>query len=573
MKRFIKLFINVLLSFICILPVNGQNSQESQSTLPQIKLEDYTIIGLEKVVLPHKVRRTISKKMIFEWSQNNFITLKESPSVSFKSTDKPGMTFLYEFPHIDALLEYGSFNTFGAKLNAKLKTGDIVPFIGIDFVNSNGHTDNADYTRAKINGGIEGQLWQNSVIQLTTQFRSDKQGLWSNLIPVDSSWETKTTSWHWQASLDQELSRQFSMFARGYFQSFDFENRFNYTQDYLSVNTGVAFNNNNTSIKVLGKLDHNNSEREFENTNSNNASLFWKTDYSLYSSILRADQKIDHISLSAGINAQHLEINNKSKSYLYPLAELSFNGQNTFFLNVRYQPGLAFQSMDQMLQEYPLADFGGYQPLKLKHKIVGVLNIKASSNLTLQLSGNYGEFENYPIVYSSYIDSSFIINPSQIISSLQYVYPYWEYRYINDAKILENTFRMTLLLPNKLLLEGWLTYRWNEINGLDERDSPASGNEIPYLPMFSSTMKFEWYFLQKHKLQISGKYVGKRYNDVANLINLKDYFLLGASVDFIIAKQFTLRFFGNNLLDQEYEIFHSYSAPGISGGAGIEIKL
>ena len=573
MKRYIKLSVNVFLSFICILAVNGQDSQESQSTLPQIKLEDYTIIGLEKVVLPHKVRRTISKKLTFEWSQNSSIMSKESPSISFKSNEKPGMTFRNNFTHIDALLDYGSFNTFNAKLNVKLKTGDIIPFIGIDFVNSNGHTDNADFTRAKINGGIEGQLWQNSVVQLATQFRSGRQSLWSSLIPADISRRTKATVWHWQASLEQELSRQFSLFAGGYFQSFDFENRFSYNQNYLSVNTGIAFNNNNTSIKVLGELDHNNGEREFEDTNLNNASIFWKTDYSLYSSTLRADQKIDNISLSVGINAQQLEISNDSKSYLYPMAEVSFNGQNTFYLSVRYQPGLAFQSMDQMLREYPLADFGSYQPLKLKHKIVGVLNIRASTDLTLQISGNYNEFENYPIVYSSYVDSSFIINPQLLTSTLQYVQPYWEYRYINDAKIWDNTFRMTLHLPNKILLEGWLTYRRNEFNALDERDSPVSGNEIPYLPVLSSTIKFEWYFLQKHKLQISGKYIGERYNDVANLIKLKDYFLLGASVDFIIAEQFTLRFFGNNLLDQNYELFHSYSAPGISGGAGIEIKL
>jgi outer membrane receptor protein involved in Fe transport len=153
------------------------------------------------------------------------------------------------------------------------------------------------------------------------------------------------------------------------------------------------------------------------------------------------------------------------------------------------------------------------------------------------------------------------------------MYPYWEYRYVNEAKISENSVGMTFFKPNKFLLEGWIIYRWHEINTVDEQSNIITGSEIPYLPMISSEVKFNWFLFNKHKLQISGKYAGQRYNDVGNLVELKDYFLLNASINLKVTKQFSLRFFGNNLLDQDFEVYHTYIAPGINGGAGIEIKL
>ena len=576
MNRIIELFILFLLFTIFILPCLAQESQSNQNQLPQIKLEDYTIIGLEKVVLPRKVRRTMEKKLELDWSQNTMVMLKESPEVSFKSDEKPGVTFLYDFPYIDADIEYGSFNTIDARLNAKAKAGTIIPFIGIDFGNSQGHVDNADYTNVTVNGGLEGQLWQNSVFQLTARFRKDKQSLWSNQIPVDSSWKNKITVWNWQANIDQKLSEEFSMFAGGNFQVLEYENRFDYNQNYLSVNTGLIFSNDNTSVIVQGILDHNNSEPKDNNLNQVKNSSFNKTDYSLYSTYLKVLQRINSISVGAGIKAQHLNIKNgstDSKTELYPLAELSFSAQNSFHINVKYQPGLEFQAMERMLEEHRFADFGSYQPIKRKHKILGDINLKVTPNLEFAMSSSYSEFENYPILYSSYFDTSAVIGPPQVFSSLNYKYPYWEYRYINNAKILENSVGFTYFSPNQFSLGGWLTYRWDEIHTVDEKDSLISGNEIPYLPSLEGNLRFDWFFFNKHRLRISAIYVGEQYNDVENFVKLKDYLLLSASVNFIITEQFTLKFFGNNLLDQDFDLYNTYIAPGISGGAGIEIKF
>lgn len=548
----------------------AQNPPQEQTRLPQIKLEDYTIIGLEKVVLPRKERKTVFKKIGLSWSENENVRIKESPDISFRNPNKPGLSFAPTPLYVNALVEYGSFNTLGARADLKYSNGNVVPFVGVDFRNSDGHVKNAEYTRTDINGGLEGQAWKNSVFQLIGGYSKDEQSLWSSLFPPDSSAKKKATTWNWQADLDQQLSEQFSIFATGQFEKSDLENRFKYTQDLVSVGAGGIFSGGNTSILVSGDLAHNKSEREVDASKPFAAAFSWQTEYSMYSGKLKASQKIGNLSLSAGANAQHLKVEKStdSKTYFYPLGGIAFNAQNKFCFSVNYGPGLEFQSMGQMLRAYEIADFGSAQPLKSRHRVTGLLHLNASPNLRFDISSDYGEFENFPVLYSSYVDTSI-----SGFLTLNYVYPYWEYRYIDNAKIWESSFRAVLKLPKQFLLEGWLTYRWNEIATNDERGKAVSGNEIPYLPLISALAKIEWYFLANHKLQITGEYAGERFNDVANSLKLKDYFLIGAMLNIALTKQISLRFFGNNLLDQRYELFHTYSAPGVSGGGGIEIKL
>lgn len=570
------IYICVIISFALVtqsLPAqNAQDSQQDQvKKLPQIQLEDYTIVGLEKVVLPRKERRSISRQLSVNWEENELVRLKQTPTLSFRSREKPGLGFLNNYPDVDALVQYGSFNTLGANLKARFDANSVSPFVEADFRKSNGHVDQADYTKAAISSGLEGQAWANSVFQLTGRYRNDEQNLWSSIIPPDSSRKTTLELWQFQGNLNQKLSAHFTLNSGGQFQTLDFENRFNYTQDFISAGLGLNLTVDQTSVTAEGWIDHINTESESDS----NASRLWNGEYSFYSSILDVVQRINDFSIGAGIRVQHLETARgtsgaASKTYAYPRAEIAFNAKNIFHLFARYQPGFESQCMEQMLKAQPLADFSSFQPLKIKHKVSGGLSLRSASGLVLKVNSTYEESENYPILYSSFQDTTIKIVPFQ---SLSYQYPYWEYRYINNARILENSLRMQLNFSNRFLIDGWATYRWNEIKTVDERGNMVSGNEIPYLPQLEGTLRLQWYFFQHHRLELKGEYVGERFDDVANSIKLKDHVLVSALVNFEIARQVNLRFFGNNLLDQDYQVYHTYSAPGISGGAGIEIKL
>lgn len=545
-----------------------QNSQPEKAPLPQIQLEDYTIIGLEKVVLPKKERRTLFRKTELNWTENASIREKPSPDISFRSSNKPGLLFVTGSPYVDALLEYGSFNTMSARIDAKYVGENLIPFVGVDFHKSDGHVTNADYTRAVISSGIEGHAWGGSVIQLVGGYSKDEQSLWSSAIPSDSSMKKKLTAWNWQAGLSQKLSEQFSIFTTGQFQESDLQNRFKYTQNWLSIGAGGIFSSSKASILIEGDMMRYKTKRDVDGVNPFLSALSWETEHSLYSNKASAAYKAGNIYLSAGIRAQHLKVEASSKTNFYPIAEFRFNAQSETQFVVRYQPGLLFQSMGQMLEAHEIADFGSFQPLKAKNKVVGVFYLNASRNLHFSISSDYSEFENLPVVYSSYVDTS-----TAGSAPLNYVYPYWEYRYINDARIWENSLRAVLRLPQRFLVEGWMTYRWNEIATNDEGGNPVTGKEIPYLSVVSLQTRIEWYFLGNHKFEITGEYSGERFNDVANSTTLKNYFLVGAMINFELTNQISLRFFGKNLLDQSYELYRTYSAPGISGGGGIGIKL
>lgn len=553
-----------LISVLIAFPSQAQDEQGNQvRRLPQIQMEDYTIIGLEKVVLPHKERQTIARRMELNWSENHLARLKSSPPVSFKSETKPGLDFGLPQTNVSVLAEYGSFNTMGVQLNAKLGAGEIIPFMGADYQSSDGHVDKANYTRGMVSGGIEGQAWRNSVFQLNARYRHDEQSLWSTLIPPDSTREATRDVWHFQAHLDQKLGEHFSVFSGGQFQRLDFENRFDYDQSLLSATAGGNFSSGQTSLTLRGRIDRHSSE-------GTGSSIQWESEHVLYSSELILTQGMANFSATAGIKAQHLEVEQNggdSKSYLYPDAGIAFNGDNVFHVYARYQPGFEFRSIDQMLQAHPVADVGGFLPHKLKHRGTAGVTLKASPDVEFRLSSTYEQYENYAVLYAGFSDSSTAGN------TLNYPYSYWEFRYVEDAKLLENALRIMVQFPRKVLIDGWLTYRWSELNAVDERDQPVEGNRIPYLPELSSRLKLTWYFFGNHWLQIFGEYGGERFNDVANSTKLSDYVLLDALANFAIARQVNLRFFGRNLLDQDYELYHTYSAPGISGGIGLEIKF
>jgi hypothetical protein len=58
--------------------------QPSGDVLPQIQLEDYTIIGLAKITLPQKKRTQVFRDVDIVWTSNDEILQKELPKITFQ---------------------------------------------------------------------------------------------------------------------------------------------------------------------------------------------------------------------------------------------------------------------------------------------------------------------------------------------------------------------------------------------------------------------------------------------------------------------------------------------------------
>jgi len=100
----------------------------------------------------------------------------------------------------------------------------------------------------------------------------------------------------------------------------------------------------------------------------------------------------------------------------------------------------------------------------------------------------------------------------------------------------------------------------------------ADNKRIPYNPehTIGASLEILW---ESGSVIISGQYESLRYNDRANLTQLKPHFLLNAAINQKIGKNFTIFGVLRNILNESYESFSDYPMPGITLTMGLRINL
>jgi len=100
----------------------------------------------------------------------------------------------------------------------------------------------------------------------------------------------------------------------------------------------------------------------------------------------------------------------------------------------------------------------------------------------------------------------------------------------------------------------------------------ADNKRIPYSPehTIGGSLEIPW---GSGSFLVSGHFESLRYDDRANLTQLKPYFLLNANVNQKIGKQFTVFGVLRNILNESYESFNDYPMPGITLTVGLRANL
>jgi len=95
---------------------------------------------------------------------------------------------------------------------------------------------------------------------------------------------------------------------------------------------------------------------------------------------------------------------------------------------------------------------------------------------------------------------------------------------------------------------------------------------IPYNPMHTigASLDIQW---GSGSIIISGHYESLRYADRANLSKLKPYFLLNATVNQNIGKNFKVFCILKNILNESYQSFSDYPMPGFTFTLGIKTNF
>jgi outer membrane cobalamin receptor len=95
---------------------------------------------------------------------------------------------------------------------------------------------------------------------------------------------------------------------------------------------------------------------------------------------------------------------------------------------------------------------------------------------------------------------------------------------------------------------------------------------IPYSPVHTigGSLEIQW---KTGSVLISGHFESLRYDDRANLSELKPYFLLNATVNQKIGKNLTVFGVLRNILNESYQSFNDYPMPGITLTIGLRANL
>jgi hypothetical protein len=575
----------LLLAFIYI-DINAQETSKTAARkdslpkprtdeLPQIQMQEYTIVGLAKVTLPRKIRKKIQRDVEIAWIPNRQIYKKEPPAISFQfSRIKPSLLQLYEFPWLNTRLHYGSFNTGGINLNTQFKANNTLPYLNADYQQSDGHLINAQWAVAGLQAGLHQKLSDNHLLHFATDYLFQKRGIWGDYEIYQQDWETSTVLWKFFGSLEDKWHPNFRTELTASYYLDDHENAFKYRDRGYDLTGSARLRVKNTEIESildycaidLSLSDGNLVRLPMDSIDLDNFSA------TILSGYLYAQQKIGLVNIKAGVLYQQSEedispvMGNKIKDdFIYPDLSLllGFTGQGKIF--VRYRPAIETFRFRNSIQIIPFTDLTAIRLVNYTSRMEGGLDINPTSKFDLNLTVRSSRAENYPAV----------IYPADSLKAEfnSGGYPGWIMGTLNEVQIQELYGKIDWEIVRGLRFQGWGNYRNSDIRNSSNLEADVIGKEIPYFPRIESSGELIWNFYNKHKASVCLKYTDKRYDDLSNNTELPAYSLLNARLDLQIKRNINFFIVGDNLLDEQYEVFKGFMAPGISGFFGIQFKL
>ncbi|MEJ2633723.1 MAG: TonB-dependent receptor [Calditrichia bacterium] len=541
--------------------------------LPEIKLKEYTIVGLAKVTLPHKIRQQIFKNVKLRWVENPEIMQKEPPSVSFQfSRIKPSLFELYESPWMNSGIYYGSYNTIGLDINTQFQTRRTTLYISADWARSDGHLDNAQWRSTGLRAGFHQQLAKGQIFTAGTDYDFRKQGIWGDYQKFKTDWSAQHTLWNTFANLNQQWSKRFTTRLDGSYIFDSQKSAFHYKDQGANLKGSASFDFNQTRIEAKatyrksklsvtnGNLDHLRSDslslREYEGSLLNGLVLFQQQWQIFTGNIGILYQRSEE-------NISHQWVFKENKTYTYPQASVAIGLSGWGSFTIGYRPGAEVFTLRDMVKSLPFSDISQMRITNYKSRLESSLEINVSGKLSFGLSGNISRADNY-------------LAPVATADSLQAVfppkgYPGWVYGTLDEIELREVQTKFRWDIVKKLHVSGWLTARNSEIQKYS--NAVVIGKKVPYLPDLNFDAKIGWNFYRMHEIALMTDYVGSRYNDLQNKIKLNDYLLLNARLGLMFTPKIEFYLEGRNLLGRKYEIWKGFQAPGLNTYAGLRMQL
>ena len=562
-------------------PIFGQQSADSlqrtqpEKVLPQIQLQEYTIVGLAKISLPRKIRTQVFKEVDIEWSDNQNVYNKELPAITFQfSRVKPSLFQLYDFPWLNSRIHYGSYNEAGILVNMQFKAEQTLPYFSARFLRSDGHVDNAQWTDVGLEAGVHQNLSEGHLLHVSTSYQDNRQGIWRDYQVYQQDWEVQTVFWDLNAALENSWNERIQSKFSGNFYLDDHENGFRYEDRGFDLFAGMDINIKDTKIGLLGKYEQ--VDLSLANGNllrdTTSASLLNQYKSSLLTGKIHIQQKLEIASIMAGISYQKSDesevrsITDKfSKEYINPYASLEIGKPGSITFYVRYRPGAETQHFRQGIRLLPFSELDGLRVLNHKMRWDAGFDLDVPYHINFSVISRFSTVEHL----------SAVVNPSDSLNAIftQGGYPGWIYDTIDETRIRELYGKLEWKVSEQLQILGWANFRQSDIRQAGSRTAEVQGKELPYFPRLNGYGHLSWKFYKNHKITLFTNYTGTRYDDLTNQTQLSDFFLLNTRVDLQLNPNFLFFIAGYNLLDTQYEEFRGFIAPGVTGNVGFKIVM
>ncbi len=542
----------------------AQPSSPQKKPLPEIYLQEYTIVGLEKVVLPEKERRIVFKRVPGRWVNNRRIQQKASPMNVFHfSRLKPSIVALPQVHRLTARVSYGSFNTLSADVLTQFRMKHVQPYFRSAFQRSEGHLPGARWNRWQIGGGLEGQLWKGSLIQFQTEIASRNQGLWGRVLPLDSLWEVRRRVWKGRLHVQQQWGGRLRIDLNGDLTREAHISFRNTTQWFWQGQARIEYRWDHTALSLQGGYET--VVTSFRNRFP--AGGVW-ADSSvrrrLPQFLVQLAHQFGRLAFQVGFRVQSLqpEIDSAASPKLWPRFQATMRLTSGLHLTGSFDAGYR-HLRNQYFYEFLLpADFSTYATTRVLQDWRLSLKYVPWKPVQVNYGVRYRVAADYPVVESNLTPRP--DNPRRVL---------WRYAYARQVRLMEHTLHLKSDIKPRFRLDAWMMFRQTALKGTFADGADVQSRKVPYLTDLEAWLDGHWQFWKDNYFRVEIQFIGQRYDDLQNTVPLQAYVRLNAQIRSQLGKHFWVILRGENLLNQRYELWKTFEAPPIQMGVTLGIRF
>ncbi len=519
--------------------------------LPAIQLQEYTIVGLSRITLPQKHRIELPLTIQTHWVNNPRLKQQPLPMRVFQfARKKPTITLPVNYPTFSIRAGYGSFQTVQGELSFQPRMGRLTPFVYLNYLNSRGHLEGAERQAFGFTTGANGQLWAGSRLESQLFFNTLKQGLWGTFYQQMGSHTIRRTRQGAALTLRQHFGEFFSLTTGGSYREFQHRNFRDTRQDMLAFTTRLAYQQPRFGLFVEGQWQQATTWQQNPFPGVQDTTYFRIT-HSLGNASLGLQFSLPMVDVTAGVRWQQWRPDSEltSISPVAPFFRVQFVPTRQWSIAAEYFSGVTIPSLEPLTREVLPTDVQNIRLVHYAARWQATITVFPTPHSRIDYRFQFTRQDQLPVIYSA-------------ASATDSLSPLWWIQFGTSGQTQSHTLEAQTTLARQFQLRTAVTFTRASIE-----TQPTL--QLPYVPQLRASATGKWRVSPRLAFWLSLTYTGTRYDDLANTQSLSPYWLLNLGGTIRFANRWELRLWGNNLLNQNYQWWREFTAPGIHFGATI----